>query len=961
MGFFIKPLRMRSLIKKFVRHIRRNSAVFLLVSGLCTVVIGALVFEADRNLRNSCTPKGIVSLQYPFFWKYCDNSRVHERWTSEKVSSISPGLTPVYKGHVSKEESSVLSVAVNSILLDTAFLVSYTILLCAVIAIAGQTTASADETVSRETRIHASLALVAGGCDFLENVATFYFLKTGSVAQVLITGPAVVKALLLLYLIFGYWFFYKGKVILLSEYLKHFAEHLWTYRVSVVGLLVIYFAIWQASQGQDLLLSLNEKHFSVVFFYGVVTLLAVCNWFLARYYVDRSYSNPVNRGKWFPNWITGQWETTTRSREGYLPQLLGVATFLIPACGILNAFDEMRIPYALSFLSPMILLSGSLVLFAWMMEHDIFENFFDDLVKNGRVWVYHSIIVALLVSVGVFGVFNRGTAQELDLLSVGLYFMAIILVMVSSVRTERAFYEQGLLRPIAKLKDVHMAWPVLIMGALAAGVFVYVNAQPLRTNSYSRYFTLPVVLTGVVFYTMLFWFLISQGKLWKFNLSALVIAIALSMAVFADNRFHDVREASDANFTAYENLDSLSSYARKWVNSRGDEIVGYPRKRYPVFLVNTYGGGVRAAAWTNFVIAHLEKETDYRFGHHVFSYSGASGGTIGAAVSCSIRSAGKTKDFQVDSVENFYKNDFLTPVLVGLFGRDVLFSTLGISNVDDRARLQDQIWERALYKFDGGQFSKEFCSMYYNPDKTKRYDIPLLFSNSTHVEEGLKAVLAPVKIDTAIFTQTIDIRQRLGKRSVPFSTGAFLSARFPFISPAAKLDSTCHFLDGGIKENSAAETSFEIHTLFQQLKRKELVRAKSRSGDRRTRDSTIWNKVEFYFISLNNAGEDDPEPVSRNLVELTAPLSALYNNGFGYAVRADSVLHTTYKRQGRYFQLRPLEKYITCDDISDMRPLLPLGWQISDCSLQRLKQSLKHQQTSRVVQEIKDLFPLAGN
>src|SRR5690606_23806494 len=91
------------------------------------------------------------------------------------------------------------------------------------------------------------------------------------------------------------------------------------------------------------------------------------------------------------------------------------------------------------------------------------------------------------------------------------------------------------------------------------------------------------------------------------------------------------------------------------------------------------------------------------------------------------------------------------------------------------------------------------------------------FSNTYHVESGLKAILAPVSLDTAQFESAVVVNNVLKDKSVVFSTGAFLSARFPFISPAGKLDESHHFLDGGMKENSGAETAEEIYRVFQKL------------------------------------------------------------------------------------------------------------------------------------------------
>jgi hypothetical protein len=174
------------------------------------------------------------------------------------------------------------------------------------------------------------------------------------------------------------------------------------------------------------------------------------------------------------------------------------------------------------------------------------------------------------------------------------------------------------------------------------------------------------------------------------------------------------------------------------------------------------------------------------------------------------------------------------------------------------------------------------------------------------------------------------VNDLLAKRSLLFSTGAFLSARFPYISPAAKVTDAHHFLDGGLKENSGAETAEEIFQVFEQVSDKaKQGRALVSDFPEISADTVrlLYNKVQIYFLSLNNSVPllDDPGP-ARNLVELTAPFEALYNNWIGNTSKADSILRI--RHQATYFELRPTA---TCVD--NFKPVLPLGWQISDRAL----------------------------
>ena len=85
------------------------------------------------------------------------------------------------------------------------------------------------------------------------------------------------------------------------DYIKSFLQELWINRVSVVGLIVIYVAIWKSDQGMDLLLNLNSDQFGVAIFYVMISVLAILNWYLGRYYKDRNYHRPGNTVLGIPN------------------------------------------------------------------------------------------------------------------------------------------------------------------------------------------------------------------------------------------------------------------------------------------------------------------------------------------------------------------------------------------------------------------------------------------------------------------------------------------------------------------------------------------------------------------------------------------------------------------------------------------------------------------------------------
>ena len=924
----------------------KNKQYLLMIFFISTLVIGGVLLDADRGLKNEVSRKGIISLEFAGSDERAQE--IVQRWKLQK-QKITTRHGP---GNLEISESSglpAIELAKRSVIYDGFFVISYTTLLILVIILLRSVNAEDKRTSLTRPywKAHVYMAVAAGALDLIENglmlLLLYYDLKTAPVFFWFVVAKFTLLAYLLIYILF-----IKERIFAISNYIKLFLRQVWVNRVSAIGLLIIYLVIWKADQGMDLLLNLNSHPLGVGFFYILITALAILNWYLGRYYQDDYYAREGNVKPLFPqgwkfwrlfHWLkritrplflTGNWQRSKCEplMISYVPRLLGTLTFLIPAFGILNAFDEMDVPYLFAFISPGLLLAACVLLFTSLMEYEFIERFFYQMKKKGKTWVYHALMLLPIVFIASAGLFAGASPGGLNAVVIGLLMLSISFYMFTSVRTADAFYVHGVLKFGGSNFVTRKAARFILWGGVAFGMmFIVINVYPflLGFSQEARFLTFSVVLSAVIFYTMFFWFLHCLSKAWSINLSLLVLTVALVMAMVIDNEFHTLHRVTRASSQSL----SINDYAREWVEDRRTDIEEYvrnnPGTKYPVFLINSYGGGVRAAAWTSFFIAQMQDTTSGRFHRHVFSYSGASGGTVGASIMLSAASAGKLNDFNPDRVEEFYRNDFLTPVLVGLLGRDVFFSTLGVKG-HDRASLQDSIWQESMRAYDNGTYASEFTSLWRDKDPHQsRYDIPVLFSNTFNVELGLKAILSPVKIEPRHFPESIDIDRRLGGAGVKFSTGTFLSARFPFLSPAAKLDSSCHFLDGGIKENSGAETSFELYNTL------ETIRTASQDS--------LWNSIEFIFISLDNVGDHEPEHNSKNMFELTAPVSALYNNCFGNAIKAESILEARYT-PGRFISINPCIEYVMCEG-EEMKPVLPLGWQISDCALLRLRESLR--------------------
>lgn len=333
-----------------------------------------------------------------------------------------------------------------------------------------------------------------------------------------------------------------------------------------------------------------------------------------------------------------------------------------------------------------------------------------------------------------------------------------------------------------------------------------------------------------------------------------------------------------------------------WLATRPDREqyakAGIP---YPVFVVATEGGGLRAAYTTAQMLAALQ-DLCPGFAQHVYAISGVSGGSAGAALFSGLVAAqGQPQkatacDFRRDDLPiPFVSNaraalsaDLLSPLLSALLFPDALQRIAPVAvQAASRARTLEAAFERSWRSIGCEQDAD--CAR--NPlagslrsliDGAKHPEIvPHLILNTTEVESGvampvstldLRPSAAPratpnaanagyaAAVETGAPQRCAEDRpgsnavrqaQALGalradyqaparilqdelpqSADIALSTATMLSARFPFLTPAGRVDSlVCgarRYVDGGYFENSGV---WAVNSLVQTLLAQQMAAA----------------------------------------------------------------------------------------------------------------------------------------
>jgi hypothetical protein len=925
-----------------------------------TFCVMLLELKDQTVLRTDAAPYGIVSLELGH--SFAKDTGIVQSWKDSV-----PDMAPQDLCALQQRAVIPYNTAKPNVVLDYLFIVLYTTLLVIVL---GALQAGNPRGTTGFTHLLLVLALIAGGCDCIENIGLLQFIAghwsdwVAMRTSVLAITKMAILVLLLLYILFVL-FCHHDALRWLSGYVQRKAVTLFRYRVILLGVVFFCAPIWMMDQGQDLLVNSNSGDPGIGLFVGVVLVAAAMNWYLAKLFFGRGYCKGDPIIPLTPPTLSSPKELFAEKK---VSRFLGVCTILVPAAAILNALQAIHMHYFLDQFDPGAWLLGLMAFFFVLIRYDLACKGYGYLVdrwkapKANRI-TYNIIFllglgIPLLIRIVILGNDHR-SPYSLNFLFLQLVLLALAFYVFVSVREQ--------LYPGSEWLGSRIGGPIILAAVVLATGFLLYNIFPFSARSFKGcYLSLPVLLSGIIFYTLAIVLLLRLGLAKGINFLLFIAVIGVALAIKGNNHYHDVQRMTVKQ--APQRI-SLDAYFKEWLLKRQKDIDS-ANGEYPIFLVNSYGGGIRAAAYTNLVLSYLDdtltRQGGFKkgFEHYVFSISGASGGTIGGAVQCAYRAThldtvGVYANYRND-FETFYQHDFLTPVLSNMLGSDVWASPVGIRLPfwRDRSAIQEDLWAR--YGEDSLHLAlgSEFNSL-WDTTKSSAYEIPLLFSNTLNVDDGRKGICAPVDLDHRDFPATIFIRERIDSlnahhdpnedslQSISLITGAFLSARFPYMSPSGKMGPGYHFIDGGAKDNSGASTSENI---FLAIQRWAMENTKSDTVARR-----LMHKVHFYFVSISNNPratldeQPDPRQLVSNRWEPISPIVGIINSGIdGNATAADSNLRFRYSKMAfagnlfhaDYCAIWPTATCIVDDNHQRYCPLLPLGWQISAPSLTRLSTCL---------------------
>jgi predicted acylesterase/phospholipase RssA len=631
----------------------------------------------------------------------------------------------------------------------------------------------------------------------------------------------------------------------MNQFLQELSKALkmvWLLFPAILFILITGILFSTLNQGQDVLLIAVESRISAMLLVLAVAFLAFINWYTSRLivYIKAEKNDEEQNSFWY----------------SIFPRVLGYFTFFAMEAAIIN--------------------------------HPYFE------AKNDGWWVFGLLLAQLLV----YWLLQRYFKRNTDYKSNSTWLFAIVLVVVlvfSFFLSARGSIQHNFVVQLISLWVVQTAFLIwnfirrkhinqlsnnqqqTVMLAKKVKVITLPASETVFFKRFNLFITIPLVVYIVAIFSgtwarhvgpvniVLLSFAILAGFLqmvsmltiWRsINFHFILWTLAIVLGFFYSP--YDLRKTK-VSAPVYNNRPTLATYTKGWIDTRREAIVA-SQEKYPVYFVLSDGGASRSGYWVASALGKLETSTQHKFSQHLFCLSGASGGSVGNAVFYALldsatRSADLKKANYDEEGRLFLKSDFLSSTLSHLLGPDYFrhLVPLGLT-VDRSAALEESMESPNDDHFMGRLFAKKY-SEYISSFNQNAGQLPIFYINTTRVKDGSPGVIGNVQIERA-YSPRVDVLAMMdtaGENRSPFgninySSAAILSARFPYLSPAANIDNE-YFVDGGYFDNSGAGIVLEALSYIQDM----------------LQDSSyndVRSKLEFHIIHVSNS-EGSPMVPSR--------------------------------------------------------------------------------------------------
>jgi len=776
-----------------------------------------------------------------------------------------------------------------------------------------------------------------------------------------------------------YWIqFFQNLRLALSQFLKC----IWIFFPGILFLLLCIASFWIAGQGKDFMVAFTQNKartvdmgslhwsYSRIVFFLAIAFWAYVTWYSARviYYIKlKKQAEPVDEihavvqksvpaeGKSYPN-IHGDFMIE-------FPRMTGNACFLILELAFLQSplmILAMKSAFAWLLLTELLL--AFYFVNRWIIAQWSDKPFFRPLFNGLGI-----ALIAVLIFISFLPKIHFASILALIIALHVIYILYTNLhrrdMLIAPVR-HRDQHAKGMKKLTEIILDFfciplkesgYYKW--FIYTSVAAIICYYISIHFLGFARIIGPFSFILLAFGVL---LAFGNVVTAFSVkYKLNFHFLLFLLAFIVGL---HETHTVRQKKlqSGDLTIKKMARPvLKTYLSAWLKKND---TGNHTAPIDMYFIMSNGGASRSGFWTASVLGRIEDATFHssrKFSDQVFCLSGTSGGGVGVA---GYFAALKNKDSITQpnyerSLQTYLGKDYFTYTFARLLGPDYFHYIIPGLNARDRAAKLEESFEESVQDEDPHFYKIPFDTSFSGftaLTKDGSINYPLLFINTTRVQDGTPGVVSNLQIDSAVFNSRVDVISLLSDTmDISLASGSILGARFPYLSPAGRIGNS-DFVDGGYFDNSGAGVV------------QELVRAIVTIGKtaRRTHDplGDAIGRIHFHVLHIVNSPiEYDPtsiQPIKPIQNDLLAPVLTILgaydmqttvNDGrltnYLNDLKIYDSIYTDYARISLYQSNKEWAKDTDLHRIYTREPSYAMNWFMSDTTADRIIKRL-HQNDS---------------
>lgn len=750
--------------------------------------------------------------------------------------------------------------------------------------------------------------------------------------------------------------------------LREFSRH----SMSVIFTIIAFLLFWVIPQINDLIVVINQAErdwVAVMIFFSSLSVFAFLISNLGFYFnppenggsnnglnltqkKPRLFAAPKDNKEIFMDQNISNGKEFKETHEEYIkrlfPKFLGAILILIAAYAVNNTFQKI-------YNKPIILLGNwGLLIWIGLLFTALHQKLIDGISKwlNKSKWfefVPVSILIVSFLTIIFLGFFNKGGSEgDMSRLFYSLLLLAVFFLIVS------VSYNKHVLK-FKKYVGVPLII-LLVTGIFIAYVILLFNPQALK--QITPISIVMICLVGVFTFFNAIKFL---GFRKKIPVLSIFLIGCIALAIWnANNRDFDHYEASTVSTKIHpDDRLNLATYVEEWIEDRKSAIQSSSsQEKFPIIMVSAEGGGSRAGLWSFLVHSYLyERNSDY-FKKYLFSMTGASGGSVGNNMfytqAYQLLEGTTTSKFKYDSLKkqylyrasSIYDRDYLSTSVASLMGRDLFKSITNLFTFCDRGKLLELEWEEQFntvfnYK-DSNPLGEPYLELMPRKDQYP-FIRPLLITNTTHLQTGERAIMSPVKTsddanNMAVFKDLLGLYPS-DTLMIKRSTAMSMNARFPYISPAARITKLGQYGDAGYYNNIGGAVTRRLEkALLKELEK----------------DSTLTDKYEVKHLLITNFVKES-ETIAYSS-QLVAPAGIIWNATFAHPKEMEKTFTNAYNVQSERTEI-PDYKDGTFGFLKikeeKVLPFIPLGRYLSNAAIHSMEARLEKEE---VYQRLDSLF-----